>query len=703
MSRNLLNVLWLTPALLGMVTFAAIASVPQPEEAKEQTASSNLAADPVTSIMQAGLPAQTEASTSVAQLSNPQITSNSLDETITLTGQVTSVSQLTDVQPTDWAFQALQSLVERYGCIVGYPDRTYRGNRALSRYEFAAGMNACMDRINELIAAGTADLVRKEDLLALQKLQEEFAAELAVLRGQVDALEVRTATLERQQFSTTTKLNAEVIFALSKAFGDEGARGRFVSPLAGRTAAGAPTNITIFNPANSISGAVPPTLNIGSLTGGIRDRDRAAAVIREVYRVRGLPLTGVALNTALNTLAAQNVTAGGITSPRFNVPKPDLREETVFSNRVRINFDTSFTGRDRLRTRLEAGNFAQYNQGGAGNTGTNMTRLGYDTDTGNNQVFIDELWYRFPVGNLLTFQVDATNAEFQDSVIYTFNPLFQSSGTGALSRYGRFSPIYRLPGDNAAGAAFRYNFREFNNKFTFEGGYYAGGAGLVGGNPVSFPNDPSQKNGLFNGGFAALAQLIFRPTTNWDLGFTYVRSYFPEGVVNLSRSTGSDLSRRPFGNNVATSGNHFGFQTVYRFSPRLTFAGWVGYTIAEAQDNLNATISGVPGLAGTTPISIVDRGDNANILYWGGALGFTDVLKDGALLGFIFGQQPRVIKNDSLFGTERTSNWHIEALYRYPITDNIDLTPGFLVIINPENNSRNDTIWVGSVRATFRF
>ncbi|MBW4580600.1 MAG: iron uptake porin [Tildeniella nuda ZEHNDER 1965/U140] len=131
--------------------------------------------------------------------------------------QVTSVSQLTDVKPTDWAFQALQSLVERYGCIVGYPDKTYRGNRALTRYEFAAGLNACMDRINELIAAGTADLVKKEDLLAVQKLQEEFAAELATLRGRVGALEARTATLEKQQFSTTTKLNGLVWFNLSTA------------------------------------------------------------------------------------------------------------------------------------------------------------------------------------------------------------------------------------------------------------------------------------------------------------------------------------------------------------------------------------------------------------------------------------------------------------------------------------------------------
>jgi hypothetical protein len=131
--------------------------------------------------------------------------------------QVTSVSQLTDVKPTDWAFQALQSLVERYGCIVGYPDKTYRGNRALTRYEFAAGLNACMDRINELIAAGTANLVKKEDLLAVQRLQEEFAVELATLRGRVGALEARTTTLEKQQFSTTTKLNGLVWFNLSTA------------------------------------------------------------------------------------------------------------------------------------------------------------------------------------------------------------------------------------------------------------------------------------------------------------------------------------------------------------------------------------------------------------------------------------------------------------------------------------------------------
>lgn len=134
-------------------------------------------------------------------------------------GQITSVTQLSDVQPTDWAYQALQSLVERYGCIVGYPDSTYRGNNALTRFEFAAGLNACLDRINEIIASGLADVATREDLETVQRLQEEFAAELAMLRGRVDVLEARTEELEANQFSTTTKLNGEVIFSIAAASG----------------------------------------------------------------------------------------------------------------------------------------------------------------------------------------------------------------------------------------------------------------------------------------------------------------------------------------------------------------------------------------------------------------------------------------------------------------------------------------------------
>ncbi|QNI52248.1 putative porin/ P stress induced [Synechococcus sp. RS9915] len=45
--------------------------------------------------------------------------------------QVTSITQFSDVYPTDWAYQALANLIERYGCVAGYPNGTFAGNRAM--------------------------------------------------------------------------------------------------------------------------------------------------------------------------------------------------------------------------------------------------------------------------------------------------------------------------------------------------------------------------------------------------------------------------------------------------------------------------------------------------------------------------------------------------------------------------------------------
>ncbi len=86
----------------------------------------------------------------------------------TVTAQnVTSTSQLKDVQSTEWAFPALQSLVERYGCISGYPDSTFRGQRALTRYEMAAALNSCLDKVNESLSAKIDQKASKEELAAL--------------------------------------------------------------------------------------------------------------------------------------------------------------------------------------------------------------------------------------------------------------------------------------------------------------------------------------------------------------------------------------------------------------------------------------------------------------------------------------------------------------------------------------------------------
>ncbi|MEH2350658.1 MAG: iron uptake porin [Nostoc sp.] len=513
--------------------------------------------------------------TNITQLSEAQ-DFNSID-------QVTSVSQFSDVQPTDWAFQALQSLVERYGCIAGYPNSTYRGNRALTRYEFAAGLNACLDRVNELIATATADLVSKQDLATLQRLQEEYSAELATLRGRVDGLEARTSELEANQFSTTTKLVGEAIFAVSDAFG-------------GNTAVG-PSNAT-----------------------------------------------------------------GG-----------KLNSNTTFSDRVRLNLYSSFTGKDQLQIRLNAGNIVS----NAGVSGTNMTRLGFDGDTGNS-VSIDKINYAFNFSDAVRVKIDATGAELYENV-NNFNPDFASSARGALSRYGRFSPIYRQ-GQGGSGITVTFNPK---GAISLSGAYLANTA-----------NNPTDNNGLIDGGNAIFGQLSFQPTKAFSVGLTYARTYQTNNFNNtnnnnLFQSTGSAFANRPFGNDTATESNNYGVEATFQFSPKLALSGWGGYTTADALSGANT-------------------GTDAEMWYYGASLALRDFGKEGNVLGIIFGQPPKVtggsIRTVGANGNLDTgTSYHLEGLYKYKVSDNIQFTPGLLVIFNPENNNNNDTEYVGTLRTTFSF
>ncbi|MBD2342383.1 S-layer homology domain-containing protein [Calothrix sp. FACHB-156] len=99
-----------------------------------------------------------------------------------LIAQVTSVTQLQDVDPTADYYQALQSLVERYGSYAGDPDGYMRPEREMTRGETIVTLNASLDRINELIAVATADLVTKQDIATVQNLIEVLSKELQVIR-----------------------------------------------------------------------------------------------------------------------------------------------------------------------------------------------------------------------------------------------------------------------------------------------------------------------------------------------------------------------------------------------------------------------------------------------------------------------------------------------------------------------------------------
>lgn len=504
--------------------------------------------------------------------------------------QVTSVSQLSDVRPTDWAFQALQSLVERYGCIAGYPDRTYRGNRALTRFEFAAGLNACLDRVNELIAASTADLVKKEDLATLQKLQEQFAAELATIRGRVEALESRTTTLERQQFSTTTKLFGNVVFGVVGAFGTDKA----VSSSAGIT-------------------PNPP---------------------------------------------GQGGNPGVIPAP----PREPVDENVIFSNRVRLVLNTSFTGQDKLILRLQAGNTPNLSLA----TGTDSAKLAFQ-ETRGNQVVVNQLEYRFPLGDRGTAFIEAFG--FLDLFVPTLHDLDGDYDT-VLTGFSLRSPIYFPSG--VTGVGFNYNI---TNSINIGGGYLAG-------SPTA--NNPAPGGGLFNGPYGALGQITFRPTDKFAVALTYLNAY-DDGSGNAPPGGffGSRNAAFPFGATPVIT-NGFGVEAQYRFSPKFSVNGW--YYRANARS-----------LSGAT------AGADAIIQAWAVALAFPDLGKKGNLGGLIVGMPSKATSNDVSGFRDPNTTIQIEAFYRYMVNDRIGITPGIVVITNPEHNNVNDTIYLGVLRTTFNF
>jgi hypothetical protein len=567
-------------------------------------ATAALAAEPLTPV------ATTQEQSTTAPFKTFQVIGDETEQ-----AQVTSVSQLSDVQPTDWAFQALQSLVERYGCIAGYPDGTFKGNRAATRYELAAALNACLDQISDRFAT-------KEDLATVKALQEEFKAELATLKGRVDGLEARTKTLEAQQFSTTTKLSGEVIFS------------------------GVQSNNTSPQPSG---------------------------------------LNGVGLL--------------GPTGDNF-----------TFNYRATLSLLTSFTGKDLLITSLQQGTFS--NPGFS----TSDTGAGVQFGTaqgglapGYNQASTDALGlyylgYRFPVlKDKGTVYITAKGGELSDFTD-TLNPNFDSDGQGALSGFGIRNPIYRplsgrfssFNGSNqdtsGTGVGFNYNI---SDKFNIAVGYLApsfGAAQSTNASPGIFGS------GLFGGDYSAIAQLTYKPTKDLGFGLTYVRAYntgiLP--IVSFGGGSGTFRANIPFFL-TPTSSNSAGLEFSWKATPKFALSGWAGGTFARAEaDGLTLTNDG--SILGFAP-----KGSDATIVNFALAASFPDLFIPGNMGGIIVGMEPQLVSSSVPNSTDKDINFHVEALYRFKVNDNISITPGVVAIFNPEGNSNNDPVVVGTIRTTFTF
>ncbi len=450
--------------------------------------------------------------------------------------QVTSISQFSDVRPTDWAYQALSNLVETYGCIVGYPNGTFAGGRSMTRYEAAALLNSCLDRVTEVTDE-------------LRALQEEFKAELIVLRGRVDGLEAKVGVLEATQFSTTTKLSGEVNFIL----------------------------------------------------GGVPD-----------YRSRGTKADG-----------------------------------TAFNYDVRLNFDTSFTGNDLLRTRLRAGNFSDRPFGSS----TSLFKLD-KAETTDSSVEIDRLYYQFPVGSDLTLTV---GPKVRNTEMSWVPSAYQS---GILD----FFAVAGAPGvyNKATGAGV--------------GAQYVGKNGIVAGLNYVAQNGDSTESGVFDssGALNLLAQLGYRQD-NWGVGVGYrygTEGTRPRTYNGFQGASGTLLSNQD-SNSVAV--NAYWRPTESRVIPSVS-AGY-GY-------------NAVSGRAGST-----DATDSQS---WFVGLQWDDAFVTGNAAGVAVGQPANAegLANDALM---------LEVFYKYQVTDNISITPAVFYVSNDAGQRGNASEFGGVIQTTFRF
>jgi len=529
--------------------------------------------------------------------------------------QVTSISQFSDVKPTDWAYQALSNLIERYGCVAGYPNGTFKGGQAMTRYEAAALLNACLDRISEVTDE-------------LKRLMKEFEKELAVLKGRVDGLEAKVGELEANQFSTTTKLNGKATFVL----GANSYGGNYRTGLAAAAYSGFPVGSKYARQASETSGA------------------------------------------------------------------------TTFNYDLQLNFDTSFTGKDLLRTRLRAGNFGQSAYFGNPPVGLTGMEAAFEENCGSgvdcgDVVAVNRLFYQFPIGKNFTATIGGRVR--QDDMLAVWPSAYPADTVLDVFTYAGAPGAYSLNLGGGAGLWWK------SGGFSISANYVS--ANADNGRPGPTTNFAGQSTCSGSGGIATdcsastgTVQVAYSHS-NYGLAAAYTYTK-PNGLAGLYGGNGSPFAVGAFGG--ANSVNSVGLSAYW--SP--TNSGLIpsislGWGINSYKDSASATE--------------LFNVDGANSQSWYVGLQWADAFMKGNTLGMAVGEPTFITKmgnsNNSLraaYGNNpNDGNYAWEWWYKFQVTDNISVTPALYYLSAPLgqfqrfNNTGSNTFnnFGGLVKTTFKF
>ncbi len=547
------------------------------------------------------------------------------DETLNNTnnslGQINNVSSLRDVSSEDWAYEALKSLVTRYGCIAGYPNNLYLGNKYLSRSEFAAGLNACINTIERLLQDNA--IVLREDINKLTRLAQEFQQELSVLDIRTENLETRTAFLENHQFSTTTKL----------------------------------TGLAWINVTGATSG--------GTIT--------AEGLEAKSFNAQG--------PTALRDPAT------GFRDPLIR--KVDQDPSITMSSLNWFTLTTSFSGRDALITTFAAGNGnSPANHFGSSGTYNNFPVPFTDQtpifESGNPQVTISELYYRFPVTESLQLGIGPAVNYYS---FFDFNPFtifFNGTGSFQSIEHPLVANIKR-----GSGAVFAW---KMNDQLNLTAGYLGQNTEFLPG-PLRTASDPS--TGLFGGTNSIIAELTYSPAQNANIHFLYGHSNVMPNPVGQSQPLWSIHGVADDGPEGAPQGG-LGYSQVdvfalsfdWTISDNFGLFGRYNYAITYLNPTSNVAASNI----------------EAQALQLG--LAFPNLGQQGAMGTFSFVMPFSVLSGREFLvsgGGNGASQYNFELAYFYPINQNISIVPSFYMVLNPNNFNNNAPIFVGNLRTQFAF
>ena len=329
----------------------------------------------------------------------------------------------------------------------------------------------------------------------------------------------------------------------------------------------------------------------------------------------------------------------------------DFSRNTALGARSRLELKTDIGG-GTLTTRLQAVGLGLSNQSPTAGTAAVATpegSLSWTDGTTTNSIGVDALKYEFALSPQ-TQVVVAANAGASDDFTDTINPYFDGDGaSGSISLFGNRPSIYYTV--QGQGVGIRHKLSD-NTELSV--GYLARNG-----------NNPTPGNGLFGGGYGALAQLTFKTGENSKVGVTYTRT------LNSDPGTGSVNA------NLLGNSNNFGLQGSFQLSPEFALGGWAGYTQNQA------------------------AGGDRQIWNWAVTAAAPDLGGKGNLAGFLVGQEPRVASSNN-GTTDPKSGLHIEGFYQMKINDSLSITPGLIYLTAPNQAPGNSAV-IGALRSTFSF